>query len=351
MLRGLLQKATKPTRTAELKMNKSALITGSHGFVGRHFVHRLLSDGYSVTAVDSIHAGSGARDVSSWWFNPSDCAGKFSEHLMDARQWFEENPDQSFDLVIHLAAVVGGRSTIEGNQMAVAEDLAIDASFWKWAVRAKPGHIVSFSSSAAYPVNLQTRAGEESLLSESDLDFDVKIGLPDLTYGWAKMTNEFLGLTAAKQYGLKVASYRPFSGYGTDQDPSYPFRAICERAVRRVVDVNGNFFVWGSGDQKRDFVHIDDVVRCVMETHPLITDGSSINISSGTLTSFKDLAKLACNAAGWNPSIVGLSDKPEGVYSRGGSTKKQNELGFTPTIQLTDGIRMCIESILAESKK
>ena len=245
-------------------MTKRVLVTGSHGFVGRNFIKRFLADGWDVTAVDALLAGSGARRVELWPYDPHTSGGSFTEIIADARDWFELNRDQKFDLAIHLAAVVGGRSTIEGNQMAVAEDLAIDAGFWKWAVAARPANIVSFSSSAAYPINLQTREGNDSLLRESDLDFATSIGLPDLTYGWAKMTNEYLGITAAKQYGLKVASYRPFSGYGSDQDSSYPFRAICERAVAKTVDEQGKFFVWGSGEQKRDFVHIDDVIECVL---------------------------------------------------------------------------------------
>lgn len=326
-------------------MARHALITGSHGFVGRNFIHRLLLDGWRVTAVDCMLPGSGAREKNLWSFDPSSIGAGFDEQIMDARDWFSANTHERVDLAIHLAAVVGGRSTIEGNQMAVAEDLAIDASFWKWAVTARPENIVSFSSSAAYPVNLQTRNGKDALLMESDLDFAKTIGLPDLTYGWAKMTNEFLGLTAANQYGLKVASYRPFSGYGSDQDSSYPFRAICERAVAGTVDDEGNFFVWGSGEQKRDFVHIKDVVECVLSTYTKITDGSSINISTGILTSFKDLARMACEVAGWHPNIVGLDTKPEGVFARGGDTTLQSQMGFTPTISLREGVELCVDAI------
>lgn len=329
-------------------MAKKVLVTGSHGFVGRNFIRRLMGDGWHVTAVDSLLPGSGARSTELWSYDPFAFGELFHEELMDARDWFEHNSSQQYDLAIHLAAVVGGRSTIEGNQMAVAEDLAIDATFWKWAVSARPKNIVSFSSSAAYPINLQTRAGNDALLSETDLDFTSSIGLPDLTYGWAKMTNEFLGITAAKQYGLNVASYRPFSGYGTDQDSSYPFRAICERAVSRTVDDKGRFFVWGSGEQKRDFVHIDDVVECVLSTYEKITDGSSINISTGKLTSFKELARLACELTDWSPEIIGLDSKPEGVFARGGHTRRQEELGFVPAVSLRDGILRCVTSIREE---
>ena len=83
-------------------------------------------------------------------------------------------------------------------------------------------------------------------------------------------------------------------------------------------------------------------------TYEVITDGSSINISTGKLTSFKELARLACELTDWMPEIVGLSDKPEGVFSRGGDTKLQSKMGFTPKVTLREGVLRCITSIRAE---
>ncbi len=320
------------------------LITGSHGFVGRNFTKRLVEAGHDVLGVDCLLAGSGARTLTLWAQDiRSQKGGRFKEEIVDVRTWFKSNPHERFDLVIHLAAVVGGRATIEGNPLAVAEDLALDSDFWRWVTESKPGHVISFSSSAAYPVSLQSQDMNGFLLSEGDLTFEGSIGTPDLTYGWAKMTSEYLGRLVASNYGIKVASYRPFSGYGADQDGSYPFRAICERAFRRVVDDKGRFYVWGSGEQSRDFVHIRDVVTCVLSTYENITDGSALNISSGKLTSFKALARMACDVAGWNPEIIGMTDKPEGVFSRGGDTALQLQMGFAPSISLEEGIRECFE--------
>ncbi len=324
---------------------QNALVTGSHGFVGRHFVRRLLGNGYEVTGVDALVPGSGARPLLEWVDSLPSGSHDFNEELTDARVWFSQNSDTYFDLVIHLAAVVGGRETIERNPLAVAEDLEIDSAFWRWVVKSSPGHVISFSSSAAYPISMQTASSGDTLLDENDLTFEGELGMPDLTYGWAKMTSEYLGRVVAREYGVKVASYRPFSGYGSDQDANYPFRAICERALRREVDGQGRFFVWGSGDQKRDFVHIDDVVDCVMATYLRITDGTALNISTGRLTSFKELAKLACNATNWDPEIVGIESRPQGVFSRGGSIIRQNALGFSPKISIEEGVARCIQEL------
>ena len=96
------------------------------------------------------------------------------------------------------------------------------------------------------------------------IGFDQNIGMPDMSYGWAKLTCEYLARLAYEKHGLKSVCYRPFSGYGEDQDNSYPFPSICKRVLAhqgaKVLDV------WGSGKQMRDFIHIDDCVAGVVAT-------------------------------------------------------------------------------------
>jgi len=113
------------------------LITGDAGFVGTNFKKLLDSKSNHITGID-IKNGT------------------------DVREFFAKD-DTKFDLVIHLAAIVGGRATIEGNPLAVAADLAIDADLFQWALRTRPGHIVYFSSSAAYPIYLQRAEYKQSL--------------------------------------------------------------------------------------------------------------------------------------------------------------------------------------------
>jgi nucleoside-diphosphate-sugar epimerase len=114
--------------------------------------------------------------------------------------------------------------------MAVALDLSIDAEFFYWITRHKPERVLYPSSSAAYPTSLQTES-DAIALSEGDIDFKKNLGVPDMTYGWTKMTGEFLAQIAAKYYGVSVVCIRPFSGYGEDQDLSYPVPAIAARAA------------------------------------------------------------------------------------------------------------------------
>ena len=152
---------------------------------------------------------------------------------------------------------------------------------------------------------------------------------------------EYLGRLAYEKNGLKSVVYRPFSGYGEDQDMTYPFPSIC----KRVLDNYGadSIMVWGSGLQMRDFIHIEDCVDGVLETMDKIDNGDAINLSTGRLTSFKQLAGLIANEAGYDPEISTMSDKPEGVFARGGDTAKQKELGFVHSITLRDGIRRALD--------
>lgn len=322
-------------------MMAHALVTGGCGFVGRHLVRRLLAEGLDVVCVDSLVAGTGALHPDLWQgFGRS----RFVFLQEDCRAFFARPPEH-FDYVFHLAALVGGRVTLETQALDVAEDLAVDAALWQWASRANPASVVFFSSSAAYPVSLQT-AENHRLLSEDMIDFGAAVGVPDLSYGWAKLTGEYLMKLYVERYGRRAIAYRPFSGYGEDQDLAYPFPAICRRllAERGAAEV----FVWGSGRQRRDFIHISDCIEFIWQTKELLPDGASLNLSTGIATSFMELAETVCRQIGWQPAVVGRSSRPEGVFYRCGDTALQRSYGLTPSISLETGIMQMLEYLRSE---
>jgi nucleoside-diphosphate-sugar epimerase len=320
---------------------KKILITGAAGFVGRHFTRHFLETGDEVHAVDSIVPLTGGIDPAKGWplFDPRGHKN-FHFYREDCREYFRRVKDTDFDCTIHLAAMVGGREMIERNPLAVAEDLAIDADYWRWAKETRPCKTICFSSSAAYPIKFQREKGYR-LLTEDLIDFQDDIGMPDISYGWAKLTHEYLARLAWQNHGIKSVIYRPFSGYGSDQDDSYPFPSIC----KRVLSNHGAkvLTVWGTGDQMRDFIHIEDCVAGVIKTMDQIDDARAINLSTGIYTSFKEFAKLAARLAGFDPRVVGMSDKPAGVFARGGDTAFQHQLGFRHTVTFEDGIKQALD--------
>jgi nucleoside-diphosphate-sugar epimerase len=279
------------------------LITGDAGFVGRAFRKKFESQGHQIVGVDIVN-------------------GK------DARDFFRTD-NTYFDKVIHLAAVVGGRKMIEGSPLALAVDLSIDAEMFGWAMRIDPGCVTYFSSSAAYPINLQRDDSFQRILRESDIDLD-EIKTPDLSYGWAKLTGEMLAHHARRE-GLTVHTYRPFSGYGSDQALDYPFPSF----IKRGIDKANPFQIWGDGTQVRDFIHIDDIVEATLAG--CVADIETANLCTGIPTSFNELAALVSKVAGYSPAIEHRRSKPVGVHYRVGDPTFM-ETFYKPQISLLEGI-------------
>lgn len=297
-----------------------ALVTGHAGFVGRHVRAALLDRGYTVVGLD-------LKD----------------SPVHDCRDYFRRF-DHRFDLVVHCAAVVGGRTMIDGEPLRLAaEDLSIDAEMFRWALRTRPGRIVYFSSSAAYPVGLQGRFYQRKLEERHAEHVD-----PDATYGWVKATGERLAAEANRE-GIRTHVFRPFSGYGADQDLDYPFPAIVKRAVEHAAacgnaDPRRTFEVWGSPDSTRDWVHIDDVVGCVLAAVDA-DDVGPMNICTGQATSFGALARLALNAAGaYHVPVVGDETKPTGVFHRVGDPTRMRQV-YTPTVTVEEGVARAVAAL------
>ncbi len=333
---------------------KTHLITGGCGFVGRNMVKRLMnSTDAKIIFIDNLLVGTHPDT----WLNAvkssegegfacynndrllfiQDDARSAIKGLLNDEQYFKNSFNFQCERiadVFHFAAIVGGRAVIDGDPMAVALDLAIDAEMFYWACKYKPERLLYPSSSAAYPIDLQTE-GNAIRLKETDIDF-TKMGQPDMTYGWTKLTGEFLSKIAASHYGLKVTCIRPFSGYGEDQDLTYPVPAIAARAAKK----EAPFEVWGTGYQGRDFVHIDDVIDCILLAMDHIHDGTAINIGMGKLTTFREIIALFCNFAGYSPEIKALTDKPVGVFSRYcDMSYVENKLGWKAKISTEEGMK------------
>lgn len=296
-----------------------ALITGSSGFVGRHFARHLSAAGWKTDGIDTRF-------------------GLWTGSQVDARDFFRGMyPQLAYDLVIHAAAVVGGRHVIENSPLRQAVNLELDAALFSWARVVRPARIVYFSSSAVYPVALQ-KADLQHTLDEDDVSpHDGAVIMPDELYGWAKLTGEYLARLAIAD-GLAVTVVRPFSGYGPDQDETYPFAAFAGRAARR----EDPFLVWGDGRQVRDFVHVDDIVAAVMTMCEREISGP-LNIGLGRPVSMTQLASMFCRQAGYEPEFEAMPSAPSGVPWRVAGIARLAAVRL-PRISLEDGIAQALEA-------
>lgn len=330
--------------------------------MGRHLTKRLLAAGHDVWIIDDLSTG---MHPDKWLDGFSECrpAGGNLQYLWPSGQsltFVKEDVALTllkqlgivpatnapafprFDHVYALASIVGGRVKIDGDPLGVGMDLAIDSLFFLWVVRnrEKVGRILYASSSAAYPINLQKKVGHVAL-DESMIDFTTgEIGQPDMTYGWSKLTGEYLSHLASKHYGIKVACVRPFSGYGEDQDLTYPVPAIAYRVARGDDPVT----VWGDGQQGRDFVHIEDCITAMVLAIERIEDGSGVNIGSGILTTFLEVATLFTKLDGRSAVVRPSIGKPVGVQSRYcNPAHMEKVLGWKPEISLEEGFGRVLE--------
>ena len=161
-----------------------------------------------------------------------------------------------------------------------------------------------------------------------------------MSYGWAKLTCEYLARLAYQKHDLQSICYRPFSGYGEDQDDSYPFPSICKRVLAS--QGQPTLTVWGSGQQFRDFIHIEDCVDEILGSMDKVDNAEALNLSTGIYTNFIQFAELAASLCGYKPEVRGSSNTPEGVFARGGDTTKQKSFGLSYKVDFRSGIERAL---------
>ncbi|MHA7877907.1 MAG: NAD-dependent epimerase/dehydratase family protein [Bacteroidota bacterium] len=346
---------------------KTHLITGACGFVGRYMTMRLLKDtSNKLILIDDLSTGI---DPSFWLPLPLNNVPKqeyvfnndgrilfIKKDLRVALRYLEKNHRAisnsfGFDIskissVFHFAAIVQGREKIDGSPMHVALNLSIDSEFFHWVCLRQPHKVLYVSSSAVYPLHLQQDT-KANALTESDINFQ-NLGQPDMTYGWSKLTGEYLAHIVAKHHNISVACVRPFSGYGVGQDNVYPIPSIVDRIIRKEDPV----IVWGSGEQSRDFVYIEDFIDGCLLAIKNISDGRAINIGSGNPTTFKDVINILAKIAGYKPLIKPLLDKPVGVQKRYANIHMAKKLlGWQPKIPLKEGLNKVYQHALGKFRK
>ena len=312
-----------------------ALVTGAAGFVGRHMSVELSRRGFYVDAVDIQYSDA-----------PDDLGpGRINFYWQDAIEFTKALVADitSYDLIVHCAYNVGGRAAIDGKNMHFARNLRLDAEMFRWAVFEQPqARFLYFSSSAAYPVCLQSKEfqslGNPYRLTETDIDLTHPLN-PDANYGWAKLTGERLAEDARKN-GLAVSVVRPFSGYGEDQSLDYPFPSIVARASA------GDLSVWGPPGQTRDWIHISDIIAGSLAVVESATE-DPVNLCTGRGVEMGDLAMLIAETAGvategWRP--IYDESKPTGVYHRVGDPTRFNQY-YTPKVTLEEGIERALRAV------
>jgi GDP-L-fucose synthase len=299
------------------------LVTGGHGFIGRHVVAALDQDGAEPVSVAQT-AGKAHPDL------PGE---SIALDLEDGEQ--VAAVVDGFDLVVHLAARAGGiQFQQEGAADVFSSNRLITDNLLAACAGSGVGRLFIASSLVTY------RTSSEPLTEASP-----QLGPADRPnpYAWSKMTDE---VVAAWHPGLEVVVGRFGNVYGPgapfEPDRSTVVHALIDRAAR--LDDGEDLEVWGDGSAVRSFVYVGDAAQAVLTTLTGGKPGEAYNIDSGVEVTIAGLASAVRDVVNPSLNIVFDPSKPAGAPYRVASVAKLAALGYEPLVGLEDGLRKTVQS-------
>ncbi len=244
-------------------MARTALVTGSAGFIGYHLCDRLLADGFRVIGFDAmtdyydirlkrrrhqmLAQNAGFTAVEARLEEPDRLAGLMAE----ARP----------DVVVHLAAQAGVRYSIEAPRSYLDANLVGTFALLEAARAAPPAHLLMASTSSVYGANRQMPYAETDRADH-----------PMSFYAATKKANEAMAHAYAHLYGLPTTMFRFFTVYGPWGRPDMALFKFT-KAILRGEPIE----VYNHGEMLRDFTYIDDLVegiRRLIEVPPVRPEGA-----------------------------------------------------------------------------
>lgn len=302
-----------------MNKNSKILITGGHGKVGKRLKEILDQNGY-------INVTSIARsDVDLRYLNQvEDFIG-------------ELKPTHVF----MLAAKVGG---IQDNLLYPAdyliENLEIEVNLFKSLIQFKPEKCIFACSAGAYPIDSPNPKTEEMFMS----------GRPESSNGGyviAKILGVKLAEMLNKQYGIVTISPMISNIYGTYDNYSLDKSHVISSLIKKIAVAKhlnlSEVELLGTGEAKREFIHVDDVVNGLIFLMSHFNKSEIINLGVGYDIKIKDLANLIANKIGYHGSFKWDGPKTEGMSQRLCDISKIIQLGFMPQISLVEGLDKTIK--------
>lgn len=305
-----------------------ALVTGAAGFVGSALVEALLKKGHSVTGVDS--------------FTPYYDPGRKRDNLVGALADPNFNLIDAdlmtldlvsllgeIDVVFHQAGQPGVRLSWDHFETYSAGNIITTQRLLAAARHSSLQRFVYASSSSVYGNAKGYPVTEDAL------------PLPHSPYGVTKLAAEHLCSLYAKNFGVPTVSLRYFSVYGPRQRPDMAIQRLFESAAG-----GAPFTLYGNGQQKRDFTFVDDVVRAnIAAATRALEPGEVMNIAGGEPVAMSDVLAVLRGVTG-GALDARIGDEQAGdVQATGGDVTKARELlGWTPRVELRNGLQRQFES-------
>jgi len=252
----------------------------------------------------------------------------------DVNQFFEaEKPDYVF----LAAAKVGG---IHANDIYPAdfirENLQIQGNVIDAAYRNHTKKLLFLGSSCIYPKFSPQPMKEEHLLTG-------ELEPTNEWYAIAKIAGIKMCQAYKKQYGFNAISIMPTNLYGTGDNFNLKNSHVMPALIRKFHDAKINQFpsvdVWGSGNPKREFLHVNDMADASVYLMNNYNDADIVNIGTGEDIKISELVDIIKGVVGYHGKINYDSSKPDGAPRKLMDVSKLKELGWVAAIALEDGVK------------
>jgi len=300
---------------------KNVLVAGGTGFVGTAFVQAALDAGANVTT--TVHRRKPII---------TDPRLKTIEaDLGDREQARAAMKDQ--EIVFHCAGAVSAAGVTASNPMEpITDNIALTAMVLEAAWKTGVERIQVFGSSTAYPVTEHPVREEEMWSAEPHPSY--------FGYGWMRRYIERMAEFVHDRSKTKVVLVRPTATYGRHDDFHPVTSHVIPALIRKAVERMDPYEVWGTGDEVRDFLHVDDLAHgCLLATEKYATC-QPINIGYGQTSTVREIVEAILRAADYSDAkLVFNSDRPTTIPKRMVDISKAREiLGFEPQRTLEEGL-------------
>lgn len=307
------------------------LVTGGAGFIGSYVVDLLVSDGHEVYSVDDMSGG--------FWRNINpDC--KFEQlNLVDKEKTFEFISRIQPQIIYHLAAdATEGRSQFTPINCTERNYLAFLYTIVPAIRTKKLKRFVAVSSMSVY-------GAQKPPFSESMRPY------PEDIYGISKAAMEEALKILAEVHEFEYCIMRPHNVYGVRQNIADPYRNVLGIFINQLLS-GKKYFIYGDGEQKRAFSHIDDVAPYIVKAGFLDNCKNEIfNVGPSEEYSINHLSKLILKNFFGSLDKVPEHQKPEYLPDRPKEVKNayctNNKItkimGYETSINLEDGIKKMLE--------
>ena len=249
------------------------------------------------------------------------------------------------DIVILAAANVGGiKANNDFPVEFLLDNLRIQNNVIRSAYQTGVRKLLFFGSSCIYP-KLAPQPIPESALLTGPLESTNE------PYAIAKIAGIKLCQAYTREYGTNFISVMPTNLYGPndnfDLETSHVLAALLRKAYEAKSRNEKKLIVWGTGEPRREFLHVDDLAAACLLLLEKYDSAEIINIGSGEDVTIRELAKLVCDVVGFDGELVWDKTKPDGTPRKLLDVTRIRVLGWQPTIPLRKGIEQTHEWFLA----